>query len=83
MVPALVPACIRESTLCMTTSENKSRKGTMYLKSKMKDNIHNIGNIPAQLYTDVILVLPNKGKMKKSKINGILNDDFIISCHIK
>lgn len=55
----------------------------MYLKSKMKDNIYNTDNIPAQIYTSVILVLLSKRKIKKSKINVILNDDFIISCDAK
>lgn len=75
MMLTLAPACIREYRLCKATSENKSRKGTVYLKSKMRGTLHNTGNIPAQLNTYFILVLLSK-KKKKSKTNSILNDDF-------
>lgn len=55
----------------------------MYLISKMKDNIHNPGNIPAQVYTYVMLVLLSKWKVKKSKTKVIVNHNFIISCDSK
>lgn len=53
--------CTEEPDLYMTTSESRSRKETMHLKSKMKGNIHNTGNILAQVHTYYILVYLVKG----------------------
>lgn len=61
----LALTCIKESILYMTTSESRSRKETMHLKSKMKGNIHNTGNILAQVHSYFILVLLSRGMRGK------------------